>query len=210
MRRNPPSPGYEFLDEGSFARAYEKDGRVELIVRPFFDLNADLYKREDPKAQYDLSRELLILARQSAPAAARKYIPDIKRERIDIGEVDGFRVAEIVYSMPAYDEYSFSQKNQTYIEMIMWSTPRKRLVSDTKFPKGLSDALAEIEKIGKSHDADFDFVRENFSEYKGTLIIRDPFCCVQSGYESIRMSELWPADQMKLFGLSPVRISRRK
>jgi hypothetical protein len=195
MRNNPASKGYEFLDEGSFATVYEKDGRVELIIKPELHDTS-----KDPKAEYDLSRELPILARRSAPSAARKYIPEIKRERIDIGEIEGFRVAEIVYSMPTY-RHRLSLKNQTYLAHIMWGTPPLKIL-----PKGLSDALAEIGKIGKAHGAEFDFVSGNFSQHKGHLIFRDPLCCVQSGYESIRMSELWPADQMKLFNLSPVRI----
>jgi hypothetical protein len=196
MKRNPPSPGFEVIGSGSFATAYCKEGTVELIVKP----EISVYHKREVETIYDLSRELLIISRQSAPPAAKKHIPDIKRRRIDIGVTDGYRVAEFVYSMPKYSDV-FSTKNRHYIKIIQSHGDFSEL------PKGLSDALETIRGIGIRHNAAFDMHILNFSESEsGHLIIRDPFYCKQDGFESIKISSLWPTDQYYWFGLSPVEI----
>ena len=51
-----------------------------------------------------------------------------------------------------------------------------------------------------TYGAGTDFRHANFSQSNdGDLIIRDPFYCIQTGYDEIRMSELWPPDQFAIF-----------
>jgi hypothetical protein len=188
--RNPPSRGFNFLNRGSFAHAYEKNGAVELMVRPRL--------KKHGAQVYDLSRELLIMARQSASDSAKKYIPDIKRERIDIVENEDRKlVAEIVYSMPEYESF-FSTGNVDIIEMLIDLELFPEL--SCKIPKGLIEASRRIFNIGRKYGASTDLRHDNFSQSEsGDLIIRDPLVCMQTGYEDVRLSELWPADQFAIF-----------
>lgn len=187
MRNNPPSHGFSFLNRGSFAWSYENGGRVELIIKP--NGNSKLY---------DLSRELLIIARESASPTAKRHIPEIRRERIDIGVGKyGQAVAEIVYSMPEYEAF-FSKENEERIEIIIDSDGFPSLQDN--LPRGLIEASRRIYNIGRQYGAGTDFRHANFSQSNdGDLIIRDPFYCIQTGYDEIRMSELWPPDQFAIF-----------
>jgi hypothetical protein len=194
MKRNPPSPGFQPLNSGSFASAYEKLGEVELIIGP----ETNNYLKRAPANRYDLSRELLILARQSVPLTARKYIPEIQRLRIDAGvDEDGDTVAELVYSMPEYEAW-FTGKNEEYIEIIIDSDGSPKYLKG--LPRGLAIAAAAIFNIGRQYGARFDLRYENFSEsIDRNLIIRDPLFLLETGYESVKISELWPPDQFAIF-----------
>ncbi len=182
IKRNPPSKGYKIIGSGGNAKAYEKDETVELIVAP------DLYGK---KLKYDLSRELMILARSEAPEKAKKHLPDIKRSRIDAVEINGRAYAEIVYSMPFYSE-DLSSLNERYFDVID--------ENEGELPDDLFDALSIVFEIRKKYRAKLDLRLPNFSESKsGDLIIRDPLVCLQTGYDSIKLSDLWPADQFAIF-----------
>ena len=88
MKRNPPSPGFEWLDKGSFATIYRSGWRVEAIVKP------------DNFGLIDLSKDIIVSVRSKVSDNSKRFIPEITRKRIDVDE--------FIYEMPYYeacDEY---------------------------------------------------------------------------------------------------------
>ena len=92
IQKNPPSPNFLHLGEGSAARAYKKDNLVEIITRP------------GEGGMYDISRDIVIDARSIIRDDLKKYLPIIKRKRIDTHiAFYGSRIAEFIYEMPFYE-----------------------------------------------------------------------------------------------------------
>ncbi len=196
MKRNPPSKGYKHFSVGAFSSAFRKEDRVELIIKP------TTWTHKDDTVRYDMSRELLIMARNRVSEPAKKHLPDIRRERIDIcdsGEeffnLEIEHQAEIVYSMPYYDDISERTNEQLLAIKNPWIPTEPE-----KFPKTLIEAYAALQEIARDYGAIFDLTKHNCSESEdGDLIFRDPFFLAETGYESIKLASLWPEDQFRIF-----------
>jgi hypothetical protein len=93
ISKNPPSPGFALLGEGSAAKAYKKDRTVEIITRP------------GQRYMYDVSRDVVIDARLIIRDDLKKYLPVIRRKRIDsfYTKLDDTSRVEFVYEMPFYE-----------------------------------------------------------------------------------------------------------
>jgi hypothetical protein len=196
MKRNPPTKGYKHFGVGAFSSAFRKKKRVELIIKP------TTWTHKDGTVRYDMSRELLIMARDRVSESAKKHLPDIKRERIDIcdsgDEFSGIEIehqAEIVYSMPYYDDVSDRANDQLRAIRIPWIPTEPE-----KFPPSLIEAYTELQELARDYGAIFDLTKHNCSESEdGDLIFRDPFFLAETGYQSIKLSKLWPEDQFRIF-----------
>ena len=198
-RKNPPSHGFTRIGAGSFATAYSNQkGKVELIIRPV--INTDRYGNET-STEYELSREILIIARDMASRSAKRFLPEISRERIELSEIDGFEAAEIVYSMPLYCRVT-SEENKRLIGLM-----RKGELEKAVAPNGLIEAFSIVSELAKKYPCQFDMTDQNFSESNsGHLILRDLLVIVSTGYDFIRISNLWPEKDSRIFGISPVRV----
>jgi hypothetical protein len=194
MKRNPPSKGFEFIGEGCYAKAFKKDSQIEIVCIPQFKLDRNICIETDNAAadiQYDLSRELMIKARELASPSARKHLPVIFRDRIDTNE-DG--LPEIVYSSIEYSN-KISPENYRHLATIqcgVW------------YLGGLPDSLREaceiIGNLSEDHISISDMGDDNFSQSKqGDLIIRDPMVVIQNGYGSVSLKDLWPESEFEKF-----------
>lgn len=205
ITRNPPSPGFLYIGEGSYAEAYHKNEDVEIICKPQFTVS----RGEIEDLEWDLSRELMILARERAGKSAKKYLPQISRKRIDFGtykqDDEEFEIQELVYSMPLYRS-SLSDNNMYYSEEISWTLESDKIPPDNiGIPAGLLDACRILIEIKKEYGARFDLSRRNFSETQGgTLIIRDPLVLEDNGYGGINIGRLWNKSESSKFNLDPI------
>jgi hypothetical protein len=195
MKRNPPSKGFNFIGEGVNAKVFKKDAQIEIICHPQFNLERNSCVHSLNVAadvQYDLSRELMIKARELASPSARKHLPVIFRDRIDLNE-DG--IPEIVYSSIEYGN-RISPQNDRYLVIIqcgLWHL-------DGRLPDPLREACEIIGSISEDHLPISDMGDDNFSQSKqGDLIIRDPFVLIQNGYGSVSLQDLWPEREFAKF-----------
>lgn len=88
LSRNPPSPDFELLGEGSAAEAYRNKQLVEIIAK-------------SKRGLYDVSRDVVIEARERLPANLKKYLPVINRKRVDKTRAG---TLEFIYEMPFYNK----------------------------------------------------------------------------------------------------------
>ena len=88
--KNPPSPDFEPLGSGSAAEAYRNKQLVEIIAK-------------SKRGLYDVSRDIVIEARERLPARLKKYLPIIHRKRVDRTSAG---TPEFIYEMPFYNKIS--------------------------------------------------------------------------------------------------------
>jgi len=88
--KNPPSPDFEELGLGSAAAAYRNKNLVEIITK-------------SKRKRYDISRDIVIEARNRLPESLKKYLPIIHRKRIDKNKSG---TLEFIYEMPFYNKVS--------------------------------------------------------------------------------------------------------
>ena len=198
--RNPPSKGFRDLGHGFNASAYvdNENQEVELIVRA---RNINVVNGD---ATYDLSREILINLRNELPTAFMKYMPEIKRSRIEfsdkmhrIGDIL-YRLPEIIYSMPVYEE--ISGNNKEIVENIIMYI-KSGLTSPTDgIPNDLIIVSKYIVISARKYQSNTDPYTDNFSQTKdGTIIFRDLLVLLSDGFNGLKISDCWPRKYSDIF-----------
>ena len=101
IKRNPPTPGYKRSSSGTFAKAYiyPPEKRVEIVLQ----------ERKGIHGKFDMSREVMIVAKEIATPEIAAYFPDIIRKSFELIKTDVF---EVIYEMPFYKSISISAFNK--------------------------------------------------------------------------------------------------
>ena len=202
MKRNPPSPGFDFIGSGCFALAYKHESRVELITKVSKDLldteealkHGGICDSADRFSVIDMSREAMIRSREVAPLKLKKFLPEITRLRIDI---DRNGNTEFVYGMPYYDAWEYdnidSYKYPTKyeyneLETIIWKS-MTAIYRGSKYSTKLKYSYEEGAPMAKIDGGEL----TNLSEQNegiakdGTVIMRDPLVCLFFPQDAIRL-----------------------
>lgn len=127
LHKNPPSPGFRSIGSGARATAYIKKKVVELILCPP-RLEYDRYITYHKQVVYDLSREVMIRARELVAPFGLKHLPDIRRKRIDLGRVEVWNerydvvgtvpMLEFIYEMEYLKDRGYRNPNPSVTKLL--------------------------------------------------------------------------------------------
>jgi hypothetical protein len=184
VRRNPPSPGFVPLGSGSRATAYRQGETVEIGVAP-----VGLLRGHAVAQLYDLGKEITIRARELADAEAKKYLPALRRLRVDReGKHNVY-----YYEMPYYTDSDWSDKSWEQARGLMEAL-RKSLPNMTQrwlehedyehVPRAALRAVLCLQQAAKElgaavyKESGFDPSADNFSvDKQGHVVLRDLVAC---------------------------------
>ena len=178
-KRNPASEGFTPIGSGRRADAFVKGSVVEIGVKPV-------------DGQYDLGKEITMLARSLAPARAKKHLPDIQRLRVDREGANNV----YYYKMPYYPDVKWSDAVADQADLVRAATRRSLPDMDSRWldyeelddlQPSLKEALLSLQAAarqlglveGRRYDkAGWDPAWPNFSvSSDGQLVLRDFVAC---------------------------------
>ena len=175
LKSNPQSAGFEWLDNGAFSEIYKNGWRVEAVISP------------SRRGEIDVSKDIMISARDRASPAAKSFIPNIERKRIDRSS-DG--TIEFIYEMPYYEKYTNDeidwdkQITDKGISLEEQVPALERNFSDQDI-KGMVEALQlfreETEKLGLKFVNDMK--ERNIVMLGDQIILLDCFYAISDDYE---------------------------
>lgn len=190
LTRNPPSPGFDYIGRGAFADAYSNTQRVEIILKssPAYISKDNIGKArvkpvEDLENYYDtidLSKEVMIIAREKAPEKLKKFLPEITRKRVDHDEKGKI---QFIYEMPFYKDWMYEDReNHNWptkleadkLEQLLEQTMLDFYSKHSKYSYNLivtslgridGPELCDISEYNMGVDSDFN------------IVFRDPLVC---------------------------------
>ena len=196
MKKNPKSEGFERFSDGSHSDAYIKGDRVEVIVTS--NIHGDI----------DISKDIITDAREIVSENAKRFLPEISRNRTDSRKLGKHTLHEFIYEMPFYENYSGALPFND-VRLYGKTSPinlQLEAVSECYSGddlEGITEAILCMIKLSEAAGVAYvnDFSKRNLAMSGDQLILLDIF--YTSGGNVNLMNKRW--NSSKLHGFNPLK-----